>query len=144
MIQRKVVYLTITDELLKVLPEIITKIKNQFDIYAEPNNIYESIKGINNIVPGLFIKGTRIPGCINDFKICVRAIIGQLVSVKLARTILKRIIEIFDDKIKYNEEDLYLFSAPEKFLNLNNEITNVLDSFNTMLILMFALIQLKK
>ena len=123
MIQRKVVYLTITDELLKVLPEIITKIKKQFDIYAEPNNIYESIKGINNIVPGLFIKGTRIPGCINDFKICVRAIIGQLVSVKLARTILKRIIEI------YNEEDLYLFPAPEKFLNLNNEITNMLDSF---------------
>ena len=44
-------------------------------------------------------------------------------SVKLARTILKRIIEI------YNEEDLYLFPAPEKFLNLNNEITNMLDSF---------------
>lgn len=118
--------LTITEELLKVLPEVITKIKNQFDIYSEPNRIYESLKGINDISSGLFIKGTRMPGGIDDFEICVRAIIGQLVSVKSARATLRKIVENFGDKINYEGKEMYLFPTSDKFLNLDKEITNIL------------------
>lgn len=82
--------LMITEELLKVLPEVIAKVKNLFDIYIDPNLIYEALKSINEINPNLFVRGTRIPGGVDDFEIGVRAIIGQLVSVKAARTTLKK------------------------------------------------------
>ena len=118
--------LSISEELLKVLPEVITKVKNQFDIYAEPNRIYESLKEINNIAKNLFIKGTRIPGGVEDFEICVRAIIGQLVSVKSARTTLRKIVEKFGDKINIDGEEMYLFPTADKFLNLDEDITNIL------------------
>ncbi|EHO83315.1 hypothetical protein HMPREF0380_01404 [Eubacterium infirmum F0142] len=80
----------ISEELLKVLPEVIAKIKNQFDIYSELNGIYEKLKSINDVAPGLFIKGTGILGGIDDFESCVRAIIGQLVSVKSAKNNIKK------------------------------------------------------
>lgn len=108
--------LNISEELLEVLPEVIAKIKNQFDIYSDPNHIYESLKSINDIKPGMFEKGTRIPGGIDDFEICVRAIIGQLVSVKSARTTLKKIVEIFGDKMNYEGKEMYLFPTADKFL----------------------------
>ena len=82
--------LCISEELLKVLPEVIAKIKNQFDIYSELNGIYEKLKSINDVAPGLFIKGTGILGGIDDFESCVRAIIGQLVSVKSAKNNIKK------------------------------------------------------
>lgn len=118
--------LSISEELLKVLPEVITKVKNQFDIYSEPNRVYENLRGINEIASGLFEKGTRIPGGIDDFEMCVRAIIGQLVSVKSARTTLRKIVEKFGDKIKYEGEEMYLFPTANKFINLDTEITNIL------------------
>lgn len=124
--KRNCLNLSISEELLKVLPEVITKIKNQFDLYSDPNHIYESLNGINDIAPELFVKGTRIPGGIDDFEICVRAIIGQLVSVKSAKTTLRKIVESFGDKINYEGKEMYLFPTADKFLNLDIEITNIL------------------
>ena len=39
-------------------------------------------------------KGLRMPGAINGFEIAVRAIIGQKISVKAAKTILARLTNL--------------------------------------------------
>ena len=53
-------------------------------------------------------------------------IIGQLVSVKSARTTLRKIVENFGDKINYEGGEIYLFPTADKFFNLGTEITNIL------------------
>lgn len=118
--------LAITHSLLPVLPEIIAKIKNMFDIYAEPEVIYENIKSINTIIPGAFLKGTRIPGSADDFEICVRAILGQLVSVKAARTTLGKFAEAFGEKTDQEQEGFLLFPTYDKFLCPESEIAGML------------------
>lgn len=117
--------LTISDTLLKVLPQVIGKVKNLFDLNCEPYSIYDNAKNINKTIPNSFLIGTRIPGSIDDFEICVRAVIGQLVSIKSACTLLQRITEKFGNKINTNIEGLdYLFPTPEDILNIKDNISN--------------------
>ncbi len=124
--QKGCLNITITESLLPVLPEVITKIKNLFDIYCEPNTIYENLKSINDIIPDVLIKGIRIPGSIDDFEICVRAIIGQLVSIKAAKTTLKKLVENFGEVIEDHGNKMYVFPTKDQFANCQTEITNIL------------------
>ena len=116
--------LTISEGLLPVLPELMAKVKNQFDLYASPEEIYEGLSPINTVVPGAFPKGTRIPGSMDDFEICVRAVIGQLVSVKGARTTLKKFVETFGEKLP--EDNMYLFPTCDQFAGHAADITEML------------------
>ena len=110
---------------MKVLPQVIGKVKNLFDLNCEPYSIYDNAKNINKTIPNSFLIGTRIPGSIDDFEICVRAVIGQLVSIKSACTLLQRITEKFGNKINTNIEGLdYLFPTPEDILNIKDNISN--------------------
>ena len=121
--------LTVSDTLLKVLPQVIGKVKNLFDLNCEPYSIYETLKDINKTIPNSFLMGTRIPGSIDDFEICVRVVVGQLVSVKSACTLLKRITENIGNKIDTNIEGLdYLFPTPEDILNIKDNITDIFRS----------------
>lgn len=115
--------LTISDTLLKVLPQVIGKVKNLFDLNSEPYSIYETLKDVNKKIPNSFLIGTRIPGSIDDFEICVRAVIGQLISVKSACTMLQRITENIGNKINTNIAGLdYIFPTPEDILNMKEDI----------------------
>jgi AraC family transcriptional regulator of adaptative response / DNA-3-methyladenine glycosylase II len=120
--KKSCLHLTISESLLPVLPELMAKVKNQFDLYASPEEIYEGLSPVNDIVPGAFVKGTRIPGSMDDFEICVRAIIGQLVSVKGARTTLRKFVEAFGEKTG----DWYLFPTCEQFAGHESDITEML------------------
>ena len=125
--KKNVINLTISDTLLKVLPQVIGKVKKLLDLSSDPYSIYESVKEINNIIPNSFLIGTRVVGSIDDFETCVRAVIGQLVSVKSATTFLKRITEELGTKIETNIEGLeYVFPVPENIYELGDNIQNIL------------------
>lgn len=125
--KKSAIDLTISDTLLKVLPQVIGKVKSLFDLNCEPHSIYETLKDVNETIPNSFLIGTRIPGSIDDFEVCVRAVIGQLVSVKSATTLLQRITEKIGNKANTNIDDLdYLFPTPEDILKIKDNISNVL------------------
>lgn len=125
--KKSAIDLTISDTLLKVLPQVIGKVKNLFDLNCEPHSIYETLKDVNETIPNSFLIGTRIPGSIDDFEICVRAVIGQLVSVKSATTLLQRITEKIGNKANTNIDDIdYLFPTPEDILKIKDNISDVL------------------
>jgi AraC family transcriptional regulator of adaptative response / DNA-3-methyladenine glycosylase II len=74
--------------------DVSVRIRRLFDIDADPQAIQQGLSSDPALQP--LIKahpGLRLPGAWDGFEIAVRAIIGQQISVKGARTICKRVIE---------------------------------------------------
>lgn len=99
--------------------EFVTRLKNIFDLDADPMVIENSLQEDEKLNPFLKqYRGLRIPGCWDGFELAVRAIVGQKISVKAARTILSRIVEIYGEK-QTLDESLSLkrfFPTPENIL----------------------------
>jgi AraC family transcriptional regulator of adaptative response / DNA-3-methyladenine glycosylase II len=79
--------------------EFLTRIKHIFDLDCDPMAIENSLQEDEKLQP--FLKqyaGLRIPGCWDGFELAVRAVVGQLISVKAARTILNRIVGICGER----------------------------------------------
>lgn len=113
--------LTISHSLLGVLPQVIAQVKKQFDLACDPETIYHSLNSMNKIIPDSCTIGIRLPGCFDSFEMSVRAILGQLISVKAANTIAKRIVKAFGPKIQTEFSGLtHLFPTPETFLALKD------------------------
>ncbi len=76
------------------LRDITHKIRRLFDLDADPQAIAQALSKDDILRP--LIKATpglRLPGAWDGFEIALRAIIGQQISVKGARTICMRVLE---------------------------------------------------
>jgi len=76
------------------LPWILAQVKRVFDLDAEPELISEVLGDLASQRPGL-----RLPGAFDAFELSVRAILGQQVTVKAARTLSNRFIAAFGTPI---------------------------------------------
>ncbi|MFI6596301.1 Ada metal-binding domain-containing protein [Nonomuraea sp. NPDC050536] len=81
---------TISDT--RQLPRIVARARRMLDLDADPGAITEqlgatSLRALVEARPGL-----RVPGAFDGFELAVRAVVGQQVSVKGARTLLGRIV----------------------------------------------------
>jgi AraC family transcriptional regulator of adaptative response / DNA-3-methyladenine glycosylase II len=113
--------------LLPVLPEVLSRVRNLFDTACRPMEIYEKLSPMNDIKPGLCVPGTRLPGCFDPFEMSVRAVLGQQISVKAARTLAARLAAAFGEKITGPFEELrYTFPEPEKIYRLEKPVENLL------------------
>ncbi|WP_289183450.1 DNA-3-methyladenine glycosylase 2 family protein [uncultured Dubosiella sp.] len=113
--------ITLSESLVKVLPQVLSVIRNIFDLNSDPYAVYDVLKGANNIIPNCFKIGTRIPGSPNDFEMVVRAIIGQLISVEKATEVLSSFCKKYGKKLETNIDGLeYVFPIPESISSLNN------------------------
>jgi len=73
----------------------LARIKRQFDLSADPQQIARQLGTLASANPGL-----RVPGAFNGFEIAVRAILGQQVSVKSATTLAGRFVAAFGQPLK--------------------------------------------
>lgn len=85
----------VTPALAVKLPAILRRIRRLFDTAAEPLEIAEALGELGGATPGL-----RVPGAWEGFEIGVRAILGQQISVKGARTLAGRIAGEFGPPIE--------------------------------------------
>ncbi len=74
--------------------EVLRRIDHAMDVDAEPAQIARVLRAIARN-PGL-----RVPGAFDGFEIAVRAIVGQQISVKAARTLASRFAETFGSAIE--------------------------------------------
>ena len=87
--------------LTPVLPEVLGRLKNLFDLRARPDVIASQLAAdvrISSVVgrcPGL-----RVPGAFDGFEMAVRAILGQRVSVRAATTLAGRLADRFGEPIE--------------------------------------------
>lgn len=82
---------TVSTSLLDVLPQVIGRVRHQFDLDCDPASIACGLADFAACFPHQFFEGTRLPGCFDAFEMCVRAILGQQISVKGASTLAGRV-----------------------------------------------------
>lgn len=113
----------ISTSLLPVLAQVINRVKDVFDLKVQPNIIYEKIKIINDYHSGIVKEGTRIPGSFDPFEMIVRAILGQQISIKAARTLTARLVENFGTPLDTKIEGLnYTFFSFKDIIALEDNI----------------------
>jgi 3-methyladenine DNA glycosylase/8-oxoguanine DNA glycosylase len=107
------------------LMEIVARVRQIFDLDANMNAIHASLS-TDDLLKEIIEKnrGMRLPGAWDPFEVAVRAIAGQQVSVKGARTILGSIVEkagIVTGKLAAQDLNFYFPDAGEvSRINLNN------------------------
>lgn len=81
------VHLGVSPNLLSVLPALVAQVRNWLDLDAEPAAIAQVL---SSAFPQAL--GQRLPGGLDGFELAVRAILGQQITVKAARTLGQRLV----------------------------------------------------
>jgi AraC family transcriptional regulator of adaptative response / DNA-3-methyladenine glycosylase II len=91
----------IDTSLVPALPEILSRVKNLFDLSARPDMIASHLStdvrlaGVANRFAGV-----RVPGAFDSFELTVRAILGQRVSVRAATTLAGRLAAQYGEPLE--------------------------------------------
>lgn len=121
--KRNVLKVTVDVSLLPVLPQVLSRVRHLFDLSCEPQIIYEKLSVMNKLNPDYCHLGIRLPGSFEPFEMCVRAILGQQITVKAARTLAGRMVETFGTQIETNIDGLtHIFPTPDKIISLEDNI----------------------
>ena len=97
---RRALAVEFTHSLTPVLPALLGRLRNLFDLAARPDLIAGHLakdKRLRKAVRGN--PGLRVPGAFDGFEMALRAILGQQITVKAATTIACRFAEAFGKKI---------------------------------------------
>jgi AraC family transcriptional regulator of adaptative response / DNA-3-methyladenine glycosylase II len=98
--RKQALAVTIPTSLLPVLPTVLSKVRTLFDLDCEPRAIYDHLRVMDSIIPGSNMLGVRMPGAFDAFEMAVRAILGQQVTMKAARTLINRLAEALGQPIE--------------------------------------------
>ncbi len=79
----------IAGALCRVLPMVLARVKRLFDLASDPAEIDAALGPLARR-PGL-----RLPGVVDGFEIAVRAVLGQQITVRAARTLAQRFAVAF-------------------------------------------------
>lgn len=113
--ERDCVELEISPSLEEVAEQVEQQVRVLLDLEADPQRIAAGLGELaqNNV-------GLRLPGCINRFELTVRAILGQLVSVKMAATLATRLTQNWGQAVETPFAGLtHLFPTPERIAALS-------------------------
>jgi AraC family transcriptional regulator of adaptative response / DNA-3-methyladenine glycosylase II len=77
-----------------VIPLVLARLSHLFDLGGQPDDVAASLGSLAEGRPGL-----RVPGAMDGFETAVRAVLGQQVTVKSARTLAMRLLEAFGDPV---------------------------------------------
>jgi AraC family transcriptional regulator of adaptative response / DNA-3-methyladenine glycosylase II len=91
----------ISPSLVNSLPALRARIRNLFDLDAQPQLIEAQLSRDSRL--SQIVKrqsGLRLPGAFDGFEMAVRAVLGQQISVRAARTLAGRMTESFGDPIE--------------------------------------------
>ena len=123
--EKNVLAVTLSDSLLPVLPQALGRIRNLFDLHCDPQAVNDSFTAVNGQIPGAFVCGIRVPGCVDPFELCVRAILGQQITVKAAGTLAGKFAQVCGFPIETGVGGLTtVFPSAEEIVCLHGPIEN--------------------
>lgn len=118
---------TVTESLLPVLPRVLARIKHLFDLRCNPTEVFEGLRCMDEIRPGLRILGARLPGSFDVFEMATRAVLGQQITVKAARTLAARMASAFGTELPTSINGLtHTFPSPADICGLGGPIEDQL------------------
>jgi len=92
--------LEFTHSLTPILPALLSRLRNLFDLDARPDLISRHLRRDTRLTALVKANpGMRVPGAFNGFEMGLRAVIGQQVTVKAATTIACRVATAFGERI---------------------------------------------
>ena len=113
----------VSDSLVPVVSGVIADVKRMFDTGCDPAEISGKLTGLQNYCEGGFRDGTRLPGAAGSFEICVRAVLGQQITVKAARTLAERLVKNFGRPVDTGKEGLsHAFASAQDICGLEGRI----------------------
>jgi AraC family transcriptional regulator of adaptative response / DNA-3-methyladenine glycosylase II len=96
--QKNALLLEFTHSLTPVLPGLLRRVRDLFDLNARPDVIGKHLSKDKRLAPLVKLTpGMRVPGAFSGFEMGVRAIIGQQVTVKAATTLACRFVAAFGE-----------------------------------------------
>jgi len=103
------VHLQVADSLAPVLPQVLQRVRHALDLDLLPEVVHAVL---HEAFPEA--AGQRMPGALDGFAQAVRAVLGQQVTVKAARTLAQRLVNRWGAPIATPWPALtHLFPAPE-------------------------------
>ena len=108
--------LEFTHSLAPVLPTLLNRVRDLFDLNARPEIICKHLARDKVLAPLVKANpGLRVPGAFNGFEMGLRAILGQQITVKAATTIACRLVSAFGEPFETPFAELgHLSPAPER------------------------------
>ncbi|NQS76875.1 MAG: helix-turn-helix domain-containing protein [Peptococcaceae bacterium] len=121
--KKQALAVTLPVTLLSVLPQVWTRVKRLFDLHCEPGEIYGKLAVMNEFMAGICRPGTRLPGCFDPFEMAVRAVLGQQITVKAARTLAGRVAGTYGQALSTPIDGLtHTFPTPAHIAGLEGPI----------------------
>jgi AraC family transcriptional regulator of adaptative response / DNA-3-methyladenine glycosylase II len=120
--------ITIASSLLPVLTTLLERLRHFFDLNARPDHISEQLSQDPFLAEEVKNNpGLRIPGTFDGFELAIRAILGQQITVKSAKTVASRFVCSFGEKFETPFPELnYLFPTAKSVSLLTIEKVNSL------------------
>jgi AraC family transcriptional regulator of adaptative response / DNA-3-methyladenine glycosylase II len=101
-----------TSSLTPVLPALLRRLRDLFDLNAQPQRIAAHLQQDPLLAQSLAdYPGLRVPGAFDGFEMGVRAILGQQITVKAATTLSSRFAQAFGEACVTPFADLSRYSA---------------------------------
>ena len=98
--KKNALLLELSHELVTVLPALLNRVRDLFDLNARPDEISRQLRKDKVLAASVKANpGLRVPGAFNGFELGLRAILGQQVTVKAATTVACRFAEAFGEPI---------------------------------------------
>ena len=91
---------SVSPSLARAVPVVLSRVKRAFDLACDPAVVAAALGPLAAGHPGL-----RVPGTFDGFELAVRAVVGQQISVRAARTLLGRIARAFGEPAGADEGD---------------------------------------
>ena len=115
--KRNALQLRFTAALAQATQSVLSRAKQVFDVAADPQEIAAVLGKLAEGAHGL-----RLPGAFDGFELALRAILGQQVTVKAARTLATRFVDAFGEAIATPFTDLTrTFPTPARVAQLTRD-----------------------
>ena len=98
---------SVSPSLARAVPAVLSRAKHAFDLACDPAVVAAALGPLTAGHPGL-----RVPGTFDGFELAVRAVVGQQISVRAARTLLGRIAQAFGEMTGTDEGDALTRAFP--------------------------------
>lgn len=93
---------------------IVERVRRMFDLNADPLEISGHLTKDPLLAKQVLMRpGLRVPGCWDGFELAVRAVVGQQVTVKRARTLAARLVQAYGTAVAANNGLTHLFPSPQ-------------------------------
>lgn len=105
--EKRVLFVEVTHSLTPVLPALLGRLRNLFDLSARPDVVAAQLSQDPLLAEAVARNpGLRVPGAFDGFELAVRAILGQQVTVKGATTLGARFANAFGESIETPHPEL--------------------------------------